>query len=99
MIEGYIRAYALRLRRGLPNCVDVTEFLMLLHCGITNRAMYAALRKTVEQSCSSDLLVGPGGQRVTEEARRALADLLAQCLDIVDQDYLKVRTDMRQFRS
>ena len=72
---------------------------MLLHQGITNRALNMALQKTIDQSSSDGLLVGPGGRRMTEHGRQALADLLEQCLDIVEQDYQRVRTDMRQFRS
>jgi hypothetical protein len=71
---------------------------MLLHQGITNRALNMALRKTIDQSLSDDLPVGPVGRRVTEHGRQALADLLEQCLDIVEQDYQNLRTDMRQFR-
>ena len=97
-IQGDIRAYAHTLRRGLPSGIDVTQFLMLLHQGITYRALNMALRKTVDQSLSDDLLVGPGGRRVTEHGRQALADVLGQCLDIVEQDYQRLRTDMRQFR-
>ena len=97
-IRGDICAYAHTLRRGLPNSVDVKQFLMLLHRTITNRALNLALHKTIDQSLSDDLLVGPVGRRVTEHGRQALADLLEQCLDIVEQDYQDLRTDMRQFR-
>ena len=71
---------------------------MLLHQGITNRALNMALRNTIDQLLSDDLPVGPVGRRVTEPGRQALADLLEQCLDIVKQDYQDLRTDMRQFR-
>ena len=97
-IQGDICAYAHTLRRGLPSSVDVTQFLMLLHQGITNRAVNIALRKTINQLLRDDLPVGPYGRRVTEHGRQALADLLEQCLDIVEQDYQNLRTDMRQFR-
>ena len=98
LIQRYIRAYSLTLRRGLHSNVDVTEFLTLLHCGITNRALYEALQTTIDQARDEYLPVGPGGLTVSEDGRRVLADLLEQCLDIVDQDYQKIRTDMRQFR-
>ena len=97
-IQRDICAYAHTLRRGLPNSVDVTQFLTLLHQGITNRALNMALRKTIDQSLSDDLPVGPIGRRVTEHGRQAFADLLEQCLAIVERDYQRLRTNMRQFR-
>ena len=97
-IQGGICAYAHTLRRGLPSSDDVTQFFMLPHQGITNRASNMALRKSIDQSLSDDLPVGPVGRRVTEHGRQALTDLLEQCLDLVEQDYQKLRTDMRQFR-
>ena len=95
-------AYAHTLRRGLPSSVDVTQFLMLLHQSIISRALNLALRKTIDQSLrpwTDDLLVGPGGERMTDHGKQALSDLLEQCLETVEQDYQKFRTDMRQFRS
>ena len=86
------------LRRGLSSGVDVTQFLMLLHQFITNRALNMALRKTIDQSLSDGLPVGPIGRRVTEHGRQAFADLLEQCLAIVERDYQRLRADMRQFR-
>ena len=71
---------------------------MVLHQGITNRALNMALRKTIGQSLSDDLPVGPVGRRVTEHGRQAFADVLEQCLAIMERDYQRLRTDMRQFR-
>ena len=99
-IETDIGEYAHTLRQGLPSSVDVTQFLMLLHQGIRNRALHMALQKTLDQSpFRDDLLVGPGGRRMGQDyqRRQAFADLLDQCLDVVEQDYQKLRTDMRQF--
>ena len=101
-IQNDICAYAHTLRRGLPSSVDVTQFLMLLHRSIINRALNLALRKTIDQSFrpwTDDLLVGPGGERMTDQAKQALSDLLEQCLETVEHDYQRFRTDMRQFRS
>ena len=97
-LQGDIVEHSITLRRGLPNSVDVKQFLMLLHRSITNRALNLALHKTIDQSLKDDLLVGPGGRRVTENGQQALADMLAQCLDIVDQEYQTLRSDMRQFQ-
>ena len=98
-IQDDICAYAQMAKRGVrvPH-VDVTEFLALLYQAIMNRALNMALRKTIDQSLSDDLLVSPHGQRVTMFARHALADILERCLDIVKDDYQRLRTDMRQFR-
>ena len=97
-IQRDICAYAHTLRRGLPSSVDVTQFLVLLHQGITNRALNMALRKTIDQSLSDDLPVGPDGRCVTRCGRQAFADILEQCLDIVKDDYQSLQANMRQFR-
>ena len=97
-IQDDICAYAQTLRRGLPSNVDVAEFFALLHRAITNRSSNMALRKTIDQSLSDDLPVGPHGQRVTMFGRQALADILERCLDIAKDDDQKLQTDMRQFR-
>ena len=70
---------------------------MLLHECIADRALNMALRKTIDQSLSDDLPVGPIGRRVTEHGRQAFADVLEQCLAIVERDYQRLRADMRQF--
>ena len=97
-LQGDIVEHSITLRRGLPNSVDVKQFLMLLHRSITNRALNLALHKTIDQSLKDELLVGPAGRRVTENGQQALADMLAQCLDIVEQEYQTLRSDMRQFQ-
>ena len=84
--------YMTRLTATPKNSQDV----MLFHRSIANRALNLALHKTIDQSLKDDLLVGPGGRRVTENGKQALADMLAQCLDIVDQEYQTLRSDMRQ---
>ena len=98
-IQDDICAYAQMAKRGVrvPH-VDVTEFLALLYQAIMNRALNMALRKTIDQSLSDDLLVSLHGRRVTMFGRHALADILERCLDIVKDDYQRLRTDMRQFR-
>ena len=98
-IQNDICAYAQMAKRGVrvPH-VDVTEFLGLLYQAITNRALNMALRKTIDQSLSDDLLVSLHGRRVTMFGRHALADILERCLDIVKDDYLRLRTDLRKFR-
>ena len=78
--------------------LDVKQFLALLHRTITNRALNLALHKTIDQSLKDDLIVGPCGRRVSEEGQQTLADMLSQCLDIVDQEYQTLRSDMRQFQ-
>ena len=65
---------------------------------MTNRALNMALRKTIDQSLGDDLPVGPVGRRVTEHGRQALAGVLEQCLDIVEEDYQMLRTNMQQIR-
>ena len=96
-IQGDICAYAHTLRRGLPSNVDVTEFLTLLHRAITNRALNMALRKTIDQSLGA-LFVGPDSRCVTRFGRQALADILEQCLNTVEDDYQSLQAKMRQFR-
>ena len=97
-IQRDLLEYSITLRRGLPNSVDVKQFLALLHRTITNRAWNLALHKTIDESLKDDLIVGPGGCRVSEKGQQTLADMLSQCLDIVDQEYQTLRSDMRQFQ-
>ena len=97
-IQDDICGYAQILRRGLSSNVDVTQFLTLLHRAITNRALNMALRKTIDQSLSDDFLAGPQGRRLTRFGREARADILEQCLDIVKDDYQRLKIDIWQFR-
>ena len=97
-IEQDICAYAYTLRQGLPSDVDVTEFFTLLHRAITNRALNMALRKTIDKSLDDDLRVSPDGRCVSQLGRQTLADILEQCVDTVQADYLRLRDNIRQFR-
>ena len=55
-----------------------------------------ALRKIISPSCDDDVLILPVGQRLDEETRRVVADVLEQCLEITQDDYKTLQTDMRK---
>ena len=55
-----------------------------------------ALRQIISLSCDDDLLILPVGQRLDEETRRVVADVLEQCLEITQDDYETLQTDMRK---
>ena len=93
-----ICGHADTLRRRLTGNVDSTQFLTLLHRVIVNRSFNMALRKIIDRSLHDDFLVCPIGRRPVEQDRRTLADLLDQCYEIVQEEYAKLHTDMRQFR-
>ena len=97
-IQDDICAYAHILRRGLSSNVDVTGFFTLLHRAISNRALNMALRKTIDQTLIDDFIGGPQSRRLTRFGREARADILEQCLDIVKDDYERLKIDIWQFR-
>ena len=98
-IREDISGYACALKRGLPNSADTSQFLGLLHRAIENRSFNMAQRKIIILSFDDHLLILPIGQRLDEETRRVVADVLEQCLEITQADYETLQADMRTFRN
>ena len=98
-IQNDICGWANRLRRDLPGNVDTTQFLTLLHQYIENRSFNMAVRTVIHQSLGSlYFLIRPIGQRSDDRGRQAVADLLEQCLNVLQEDYASLQTTLRQFR-
>ena len=98
-IREDVSGYTDTLRRGLSNSADTSQFLGLLHRAIENRSFNMALRQIISLSFDDHLLILPVGQRLDEETRRAIADVLVQCLEITQADYETLQADMRNFRN
>ena len=98
-IQNDICGWANRLRRDLPGNVDTTQFLTLLHQYIENRSFNMAVRTVINQSLGSLYFsVRPLGQRSDDRGRQAVADVLEQCLNVLQEDYASLQTTLRQFR-
>ena len=98
-IQNDICGWANRLRRDLPGNVDTTQFLTLLHQYIENRSFNMAVRTVINQSLGSLYFsVRPLGQRSDDRGRQAVADLLEQCLNVLQEDHARLQTNLRQFR-
>ena len=84
------------MRRGLSDSADTSQFLGLFHRAIENRPFNMALKKIISVSFDDDVLILPVGQRFDEETRRVVADVLEQGLEITQDDYKMLQTDMRK---
>ena len=96
LVRRDIFAYTFTLRRGLASNVDVTEFFMLLHRAITNRALNIALRAAVDKGLRDDFLVNPDSRSKAHFGRLALADILERCLASVNTDYEALQDRLNQ---